>query len=143
MERFRSVQILVLILILGVTAPGWAAKKTSKEDVEKFVRTYVGLAARNEVAKIPMDESFKPAIEDDSLDFAACAEDGCKPVLRFPVKIREYDEDEEDAPEEEIFEVHMDVYKSGKIHARRSGCYMVMKKEGRLMMREYQYDCTE
>lgn len=143
MERLHTVRIFILISILGITSASWGAKKTSKEDVEDFVESYVRHAARNDLAKIPMDEAFKPSVEDDSLDFAACAKDGCKPVLRFPIKIREYDEDEEDAPEDEVFEVHMDVYKSGRIHARRSGCYMVMKKDGRLVMHEYHYDCTE
>ncbi len=143
MEAVGKFGAIVLILILGGTGPAWAAKKTSKADVEDFVRAYVNGVAKNDLSRVNLDENFKAALEDDTVDLAECARSSCKPVLRVPVKIKEYDEEEEDAPEEEMFEVHMDIYKAGKIHARRSGCYMVMKKDDRFVMREYQYDCAE
>ncbi len=143
MERVQYLLVTVLILVLGSTGPALAAKKTSKADVEDFVRSYVNGVVKNDLSQIAVDEKFKSALEDDSHELAECAKSSCKPVLRTPVKIKEYDEDEEDAPEEEMFEVHMDIYKSGKVHARRSGCYMVMKKSDHFVMREYQYDCAE
>ncbi len=143
MEGLRTGLSIFLILVLGATAQAWAAKKTRSSDVEAFVKSYVSGVAKNDLSQIPMDEKFKSSLEDDTLDFADCAKASCKPVFRQPVSIKEYDEDEEDAPEEEVFEVHMDIVKSGKVHARRSGCYMVMKKDDRFVMREYLYDCAE
>lgn len=137
-------RLALLILIPVFTSPTYAAKKAIKAEVEKFVQDYVAKVAKKELpGKIATAESFKDVIEDDSEDFQDCAKSSCKVVLREPVKMKEYDEDDEDAPEEDMFEVHMDVYKSGDLLARRSGCYMVMNKAGQLVMQEYQYECTE
>ncbi len=137
-------RFLFLILIPVFTAvPAQGAKKAIKADVEKFMQNYVGHVAKKDLAKLTVAESFKEVIEDDATDFEDCAKDSCKVVLREPVKIKEYDEDEEDAPEEDMFEVHMDVYKSGDLVARRSGCYMIMRKDNKFIMQEYQYECTE
>lgn len=138
-------RLLILILIPVFTSSAYAAKKTMKADVEKFVQDYVVKVAKKDLTgKIATADAFQAAIEDDSEDFEDCAKGSCKVVLREPVKTKEYDEDDEDAPEEDMFEVHMDVYKSGDLLARRSGCYMVMKnKDGKLVMQDYQYDCTE
>ena len=131
---------LILISLLFSAGAAQAAK-TSKAEVEKFMQEYVRQVAKKDVAKIPSEEGFKPALEDDSDEFGGCT--SCKLVLREPVKMKEYDEDEENAPEEDVFEVHMDIFKSGNLLARRSGCYMVMKKNDHLVLKEYQYECTE
>lgn len=125
---------LILIIAFSIT-PAYGAKKADRAAVESFVQEYVSKVAKKDLAAV---------FEEDAEEFESCAQSSCKAVLRKPVAIKVYDEDDEDAPEEEMFEVHMDVFKSGDLLARRSGCYMVMKTAAdHLVMKQYQYDCAE
>lgn len=120
--------ILSISLILGIPQAFAAVEKAS---VETFIKDYVVQVAKGKLT----------GLEDDSEEFADCAKSACKVVLRRPVVLTNEDEEDDAAPE--IFEAQIDVFKSGQVFVRRSGCYVLHRKDGHLTVTDYKYECSE
>lgn len=120
--------IISLSLILGMPS---AFAAVDKAPVEAFVKDYVVQVAKGKTT----------GLEDDGEEFSECAKSSCKVVFRRPVTLTNEDEEDENAPE--VFEAQMDVYKSGQIFVRRSGCYVIQRKDGHLTLTDYKYECAE
>ncbi|MGE4131668.1 MAG: hypothetical protein AB7F86_08515 [Bdellovibrionales bacterium] len=123
-----------LILILSATFV-WAAKPSSN-DVEGLLKSYLK----------------KPNLADDQEDLAACSDGTCRVEFRSGLRLHE-DLEAEDVGEElaqddvdfgpAVYEAHLDIFKDGKIFARRNGCYLITKEGSGWRVQNYVYECKE